>query len=187
MLFKIRKIQTAWRGYIDHKMRKHQQDTFKAVIEIQRMWRGYRCRTSQNINDINAIRNNSISNTLQQSINRAMDNINNIPPNSTVNLTIREDIENSINNSYHAWDNYLEINNFLNNSGLSDSITRRIMNNGFLSNYYNLMNCSIDDLMWPTGGSGIRSMFTRDEANEIFEVIMRNQTNNGWAEFETTD
>ena len=186
MLFKIRKIQAAWRGYIDNKMRKHQQGSFKAATEIQRMWRGYQCRTSRNINDNNVTRNTSISITLQ-SINRAMTNINIIPPNSTDNLTTIEAIENNINNAYHAWDNYLEINSFLNNSGLSDSITRRIMNNDFLSNYENLMNCSIDDLMWPAGGSGTHSMFTQNEANDIFGEIMRSRAHDGWGVFETVD
>jgi hypothetical protein len=187
MLFKIRKIQTAWRGYIDNQMRKHQQGSFQAATEIQRTWRGYRCRTSQNLNDINAIRSASISITLQQSINRAMTNINIIPPNSTDNLTTIEALENNINNEYHAWDNYLEINSFLHNSGLPDSITRRIMNNAFLSNYENLMDCSIDDLMWPAGGSGTHSMFTQNEANDIFLAIMRSRTHDGWGVFETVD
>ncbi len=64
------------------------------------------------------------------------------------------------------------LNNFVENEN-RESWSQRILANEWLSDFNNFEQANIEDLMWPSGGSGVRPLFTREEAEQIMESIIR--------------
>ena len=63
--------------------------------------------------------------------------------------------------------------------------SNRLLTSEWLSDFDNFADASIEDLMWPAGGSGTRPLFSRTEAERIMGCIIRYHANN--AEFENLD
>jgi hypothetical protein len=53
----------------------------------------------------------------------------------------------------------------------------RLLASEWLSDFSNFADASIEDLMWPAGGSGIRPLFSRTEAEKIMGYIIRYHAN----------
>ena len=64
------------------------------------------------------------------------------------------------------------LNNFVENEN-RESWSQRILANEWLSDFNNFEQANIEDLMWPSGGSGVRPLFERHEAEQIMESIIR--------------
>tara|TARA_A100001015_G_scaffold224772_1_gene253565 strand:+ start:6220 stop:7590 length:1371 start_codon:yes stop_codon:yes gene_type:complete len=149
------RIQRMWRDYIHHCHIMRSRICMGAAIHIQRIWRGYFCRYTKNNNDFNAI------NSYQSII------INSFETSNTENSSTIDIYE-----EFLGFDNARTRQIFLDNSGLPEDIKSRIVNNYYLSNFENLMYCDIETIMWPPGSSGTRSLFSREEANDIFRKLI---------------
>ena len=130
----------------------------KGCLKIQAVWRGYRERK------IIQLDNNII-----------------IPPISEISNN-DEILDMSWDDPVADLNSLFNFENFIETSSLPESIVERLSNNEHLSNYNYLMSLEIDDIIWPPGGSGIRPLFTREEANQIFGEIIRHIANYGWSE-----
>ena len=72
------------------------------------------------------------------------------------------------------WSQYdqMTLHNFIEKYNLQE-YRERLIHNEHLRHFNTLIASDIDDLMWPYGGSGIRPLFTRQEAEDIFCAILQ--------------
>ncbi len=59
-----------------------------------------------------------------------------------------------------------------------DSWATRILQNEELSHFNSFQDMDIENIMWPTGGSGHRPLFTREEAEQMMGCIIRYNAEN---------
>ena len=88
-----------------------------------------------------------------------------------INLTaIFDEEEEEWDDEYTRMEDFL--NNFVENEN-RESWSQRILANEWLSDFNNFEQANIEDLMWPSGGSDVRPLFARHEAEQIMESIIR--------------
>ena len=72
------------------------------------------------------------------------------------------------------WSQYeqMTIHNFIEKYNLQE-YRERLIHNLYLRHFNTLIESDIEDIMWPHGGSGIRPLFSRREAEDIFGAILQ--------------